>query len=227
MKRAAGLILMIAILLVLSWMITPQAAADKSKKRESKSVVKVKSEKKPKAFGDGIADVFRSTATADVDEADEDPDLPARQHGNLDKATYLRLRDEYIARRRGVEPGWPFDPTARTRAIQQMEEQEAQRLPDDSWAGKLKSLFGLVPEAGGTWTAIGPAPVPNGSAQGGGNIAVTGRATAIAVDPTNASKVYLGTAQGGVWRSLDGGATWTNIFDSAQSLAIGAIAVAP
>ena len=55
MKRATGFILIIAILLMLSWMITPQAAADKSKKRESKSVVKVKSEKKPKAFGDGIA----------------------------------------------------------------------------------------------------------------------------------------------------------------------------
>ncbi|HEY6046762.1 MAG TPA: Calx-beta domain-containing protein, partial [Pyrinomonadaceae bacterium] len=56
---------------------------------------------------------------------------------------------------------------------------------------------------------------------------MTGRATCIAIDPTNPSRIYLGTAQGGVWRSLDDGFSWTNIFDSAQSLAIGAIAVAP
>src|SRR5262249_35028124 len=46
-------------------------------------------------------------------------------------------------------------------------------------------------------------------------------------DPTNSNKIYLGTAQGGVWRSLNGGATWTTIFDTAQSLAIGALALAP
>jgi hypothetical protein len=51
--------------------------------------------------------------------------------------------------------------------------------------------------------------------------------TAVVVDPTNSSKVYLGTAQGGVWRSLDGGTTWVSIFDNADSLAIGALAVAP
>jgi hypothetical protein len=47
------------------------------------------------------------------------------------------------------------------------------------------------------------------------------------VDPTNSNKIYLGTAQGGVWRSTDGGTTWTAIFDTAQSLAIGALALAP
>src|SRR6185369_15482633 len=75
------------------------------------------------------------------------------------------------------------------------------------------------------WTELGPKPLPNGQLQIT-NAPVTGRATCIAIDPTNASRVYLGTAQGGVWRSLDGGVTWTNIFDAAQSLAIGAIAVA-
>src|SRR5205807_6745592 len=40
-------------------------------------------------------------------------------------------------------------------------------------------------------------------------------------------KVYLGTAQGGVWRSLDSGVTWASIFDTGASLSIGAIALAP
>src|SRR5256885_578842 len=73
------------------------------------------------------------------------------------------------------------------------------------------------------WTALGPSPLPNG----GGTIPVSGRVTTVVVDPTNPNKVYLGEAQGGVWRSLDGGATWVSIFDSAQSQAIGALALAP
>src|SRR6516162_4539023 len=41
-----------------------------------------------------------------------DPDLPRRLSGKIDKATYLQMREEYIARRRGVEPGLPYDPEA-------------------------------------------------------------------------------------------------------------------
>src|SRR5439155_19055609 len=83
----------------------------------------------------------------------------------------------------------------------------------------------LTPTAGGAWTPIGPLTLPNGVGNSSGP--TSGRVTAIAVDPTNSQKVYLGTAQGGVWRSLDGGTTWTSIFDNAQTMAIGALAVAP
>src|SRR5262249_12992727 len=38
---------------------------------------------------------------------------------------------------------------------------------------------------------------------------------------------YIGTAQGGVWRSTNGGTTWAAIFDTAQSLSIGALAMPP
>jgi photosystem II stability/assembly factor-like uncharacterized protein len=47
----------------------------------------------------------------------------------------------------------------------------------------------------------------------------------LAVDPTNASIVYLGGAQGGVWKSIDAGATWTPKTDSQASLTIGSIAI--
>src|SRR5437763_12146723 len=156
------------------------------------------------------------------DEAGVDADL-GKMGRSIDRETYLRLRDEYVARRRGIEPGRPFDPGARGRAIEQMERQEKGRLIDSILNG------GVPPPEGvdAAWTAIGPVTIPNGQALNNSNIAVTGRVTSIAVDPTNASKVYLGTAQGGVWRSLDGGATWTSIFDNAQTMAIGALALAP
>src|SRR5215467_3208551 len=83
--------------------------------------------------------------------------------------------------------------------------------------------------SGSLRTPLGPAPLPNGQTQQfpANPQPMSGRATAIVVDPTNSSKVYLGTAQGGVWRSTDGGTTWTPIFDTAQSLAVGTLALAP
>jgi hypothetical protein len=60
-----------------------------------------------------------------------------------------------------------------------------------------------------------------------GDIPVSGRVTAIDVDPTDSGIVYVGTAQGGVYRTTDGGATWTALMDTATSLVIGAVAVDP
>jgi hypothetical protein len=77
-----------------------------------------------------------------------------------------------------------------------------------------------------SWSPLGPAPIPNGGTDTGTG-AVSGRVTAVAVHPTNPNIVYVGTAQGGVWRTLDGGAHWVPIFDSAKSLSIGSVAIAP
>src|SRR5207253_8723269 len=38
---------------------------------------------------------------------------------------------------------------------------------------------------------------------------------------------YVGTAQGGVWRTTNGGRSWTPLMDSAQTLAIGAVTIDP
>jgi len=161
---------------------------------------------------------------ADEDEADgNDPDLPGKKFlGRIDKKEYLRLRDEHINRLRGVEPGMPFDASIRGKAIVQMQQQETALLK-----AAQESKGPLAPLVFPFWTSIGPRPVPNGSSQPGTLGPVTGRVTAIAADPTNSSIVYLGTAQGGVWRTTNGGTTWVAIFDNAQSLGIGAIALAP
>jgi len=155
-------------------------------------------------------------------EADEFVDADLGKFGSkIDRDEYLRLRGEYFGRLRGIEPGRPFDPTMRSRAIEQMDRQQKGR--------RIESIVngGLAPAAGGAWTPLGPNTITNGQALSGGNTAVSGRVTSIAVDPGDANKIYLGTAQGGVWRSLDGGTTWTAIFDSADSLAVGALALVP
>lgn len=161
----------------------------------------------------------KETHTAEDFEAD-DPDLPPGTQGT-DKEAYLKRRDEYVGLRRGFEAGKPFDPAARGRALEQMQAQEMLQAATVKLARaqSTRNFFGLTPAVIPVWTAIGPAPLPNGP--------FTGRVSCIVVDPTDSNKVYLGTAQGGVWRSLDGGANWVSIFDNAASQAVGALAVAP
>ncbi|HEY2799449.1 MAG TPA: hypothetical protein VGI85_02560 [Chthoniobacterales bacterium] len=148
-----------------------------------------------------------------------DPDLPAAAPANggsdeemPNKEEYLRFRAEQIARYRGVEKGKPFNPQLRIAAVLQMERQQADLARAN------------VPQA--AWTEIGPNPIPNGQVVAGAS-SVSGRVSAIAVHPTNANIVYVGTANGGLYRSTDGGATWTPLMDGALSLAIGSIAIAP
>src|SRR5689334_9265110 len=54
-----------------------------------------------------------------------------------------------------------------------------------------------------------------------------GRVSAITGVPGDARVWYLGAASGGVWKSVDSGATFRPVFDSMHVQAIGALAVAP
>jgi hypothetical protein len=65
---------------------------------------------------------------------------------------------------------------------------------------------------------------PIWSNSSGGARLVAGRMTALAV---NGKALYAGGADGGVWRSTDGGAHWKPVFAQQNNLSIGAIAVNP
>ncbi|HEX4959500.1 MAG TPA: hypothetical protein VF173_01580 [Thermoanaerobaculia bacterium] len=143
--------------------------------------------------------------------AQDDPDMPAAAGRHLNKETYLRLRAAHTATLRGLKT--PVPPYARIKAIQLLEKQE-------------RTLKASSPISSQAWQPIGPAPIPNGLAYSV-DIPTSGRVTAIAVHPTDANKVYVGTAYGGVYRSLDGGATWAPIMDQALSLAVGSLAIDP
>jgi len=85
------------------------------------------------------------------------------------------------------------------------------------------SLFSAAapPPIGGTqWQALGPTSIPiNGTS--------IGRIATVAVDPTNSNIVYVGGAQGGVWKTVDGGANWVPLTDKQCALAMGSIAIDP
>ena len=69
------------------------------------------------------------------------------------------------------------------------------------------------------WTELGPAPITNGP--------WTGRCSTIIASPTDPDKWYVGAASGGVWRTTDGGASWTPLTDHLPAAAIGALAMDP
>ncbi|MGI9168804.1 MAG: WD40/YVTN/BNR-like repeat-containing protein, partial [Caulobacteraceae bacterium] len=54
-----------------------------------------------------------------------------------------------------------------------------------------------------------------------------GRVLAVAGAPDDKRRFYFGAVNGGVWRTLDAGRTWTPISDSLPVGSIGALAVAP
>ena len=81
------------------------------------------------------------------------------------------------------------------------------------------------------WASLGPAPILGGQTFGNPRTPVSGRVSALAFDPryngTSNQTIYLGAAQGGLWKSSDNGAHWESIGDSLPSLAVGAIAIDP
>ncbi|MBS1262332.1 MAG: Xyloglucanase [Calditrichaeota bacterium] len=64
------------------------------------------------------------------------------------------------------------------------------------------------------WTLAGPTNIG-------------GRLTALAVHPNDPSTIYAGSAVGGVFKSIDFGATFTPVFDEDFALSAGALAIDP
>ncbi len=69
------------------------------------------------------------------------------------------------------------------------------------------------PVSGLQWRLIGPF-------RGGRAVAVTGV-------PGDSTTFYFGSVNGGIWKTMDAGVTWTPIFDGQPVASIGAMAAAP
>ena len=86
-----------------------------------------------------------------------------------------------------------------------------------------------------TWSRLGPNPItPIGpdaefnSGPYGGAPPLSGRVSAIAPAPSNANVVYLGGANGAIWKSTNGGANWTPLWsNTVGTFSVGSIAVNP
>jgi hypothetical protein len=114
---------------------------------------------------------------------------------------------------------------------------EARTAPaDEVDAGAFSAAYAAaqaLPVTGGAWSELTTKPYnsdaqgyrdPVWSNSGGGAGLVSGRVTALAVDRTT---LYVGTADGGVWKRGTKGGSWTPLLDDAPTLSIGAVTVNP
>jgi hypothetical protein len=165
------------------------------------------------------------SSLAAPDDDEDNADIPAIARGRINEQEYLRLRDQQAGMKRGVDD-LARNPHARSQAIRRMEAQE--QVWRQARARAAVSAVPPISPPGPSWTPLGPDPIPNGQTVGT-EVAVSGRVTAIAIDPTDSTgnTVYVGTAQGGLYRTLDGGNNWMALMDSAQSLAVGALTLDP
>src|SRR5271165_3163121 len=80
-----------------------------------------------------------------------------------------------------------------------------------TWPLREADVDHLVAERIRTQAAAAPAAgAPQWESMGPTNIG--GRCTSLACHPTNPDFVWIGSAGGGVWKSTDGGATWTGLW---------------
>ncbi|HXD90644.1 MAG TPA: hypothetical protein VNU00_06250, partial [Candidatus Binataceae bacterium] len=90
---------------------------------------------------------------------------------------------------------------------------------------------GALPLQPGTWTAEGPAPLQGAQVSGNPNDQTHDRAAGaikgVAAHPSDPNTVYVSTVNGGIWKTVDGGATWTPQTDAANSLSGGPIKFDP
>ena len=127
-KTLATIAITVLFLFMMIWSFGSSAANNKSESGRKREAAEQRS-----------SQVF---ADADQDENEPDADL-GKWGSRVNREAYLEARDEYIARKRGIEPGHPFDPSFRGRAIEQMDRQEKNR--------RLESIINgdLTPAAGG------------------------------------------------------------------------------
>ncbi|MHB8447654.1 MAG: WD40/YVTN/BNR-like repeat-containing protein [Rudaea sp.] len=149
-------------------------------------------------------------------------------HTDEEASNTDRAREQYFEMRRMHPPG------SSVAALRLQAYQAA------AASSKAPSTINIIKQVlnNESWQSIGPSAISGGqtptSATAQSRSYVSGRATTIAIDPQDGPPgfpatgvVYVGGAQGGIWKSYDNGASWTPLTDNLGSLAVGTIVVAP
>lgn len=102
----------------------------------------------------------------------------------------------------------------------------SERLHNLSKHRMLKPISGGISQyapspSSGNWTSIGPGNVTKAANLTDG----IGRVDRLAFHPSDPDYIYAGTTSGGLWRSSNGGSTWSAISDNITSMGISGIVV--
>jgi hypothetical protein len=115
----------------------------------------------------------------------------------------VKERDEWFFRGRLIRG----KPSAELRRRAYQAKMRLRALRSTSLAPRSADPIGQISSTGGSWTPLGPVPLASDASGSGVQDyqQVAGRATAVAIDAADPSgnTVYIGGAQGGVWKSTN------------------------
>jgi photosystem II stability/assembly factor-like uncharacterized protein len=103
-------------------------------------------------------------------------------------------------------------------------------IPTDAYAKAVMTTQSMKAAASGkgqmlaatpTWKLVGPSNIDPFMGYH------AGRVLALAVHPTDENIAFAGSANGGIWKTVNKGRSWVPLTDNAISLAIGAVAIDP
>jgi photosystem II stability/assembly factor-like uncharacterized protein len=98
-------------------------------------------------------------------------------------------------------------------------------IPQNARLNAWKSIsWSIKPGAKPLWQSIGPTPLMERKALTAGRVCASGRINAIAVSPVNEKLVIVGSAAGGIWRSVNAGERFVPVSDKNIDLSVGSIA---
>ncbi len=133
-----------------------------------------------------------------------------REARKLVKGGRIEREEQYLFML--MYPGTSFPLGSRQKGYELLQEQTAALSSQDAEAG--------------SWQPVGPAPIKGGNL-GDFPIDSVGRTTALLIHPQNPDIVYAGGAQGGVWKTINAGQSWTPLTDGQASLATGSMTFDP
>lgn len=84
-----------------------------------------------------------------------------------------------------------------------------------------------TPALAAQWVAQGPGPSTNGQVENIAGREVVGAVNAVVAHPSDADILYVGTVNGGIWKTTNGGTTWARQTDAHSSGSIGALELDP
>ena len=134
---------------------------------------------------------------------------------DVQRAFEIYWKDRPITRGCGWKPfkRWEYNATRRMKP-------NGERQPADRNFKAYKEYFSgsQHKENFGNWTEMGPQTTPTGSNG-------LGRLNAIGFHPTDPLVIYVGAPAGGLWKTTDGGITWSSNTDNLPTLGVSSIVV--
>ena len=140
---------------------------------------------------------------------------PEIAHREKDKADYLQAYLHFVGPR--SFPKDKVDWSVYSKATSHITHMKPAAL-----FGRSKSMI-----SGQSWSFVGPTNLAVPYTQYYGDSPVNGRFNAVAFDPNTPAVMYGGAAQGGLWKSADGGITWSSLSNGWAHLGVNCISIDP